>query len=169
MPHFFPFSLCQKPYQLTHWKKAKYFTYRCKKYVLQFLIVKVATTLIMYIVYPKTLNAHTDGIEDTYDSYALVSSIVTWIVAISASYSLYYLVLFYHALHKPLAPYSPLLKFLTIKITLFFTFWQRIMITIFEEQFLECFDQEAESFSTSTIISSLEVTPPSFLEHAHLL
>ena len=132
VPHFFPFNLCQKPYQLTNWKKAKYFTYRCKKYVLQFLIVKVVTTLLMYIVYPRTEEhaIEEESMEDTYSSYALVSSIVTWIVAISASYSLYYLVLFYHALRRPLAPYSPLLKFLTIKITLFFTFWQRIMITI---------------------------------------
>jgi hypothetical protein len=86
-----------------------------------------------------------------------LTSVINWIVAISASYSLYYLVLFYHALRHPLAPYSPLLKFLTIKITLFFTFWQRIMISIFEEQFLECFDHEANNFHERTIISSLEV------------
>ena len=96
--------------------------------------------------------------EETYQYYAIVTSIVTWIIAISASYSLYYLVLFYHALSKPLAPYSPLLKFLTIKITLFFTFWQRIMITIFEEDFLACFDEEADNFNSREIISSLEVT-----------
>jgi hypothetical protein len=46
-----------------------------------------------------------------------------WIVCISISLSLYYLVLFYNALKKPLAKFNPLLKFLTIKITLFFTFW----------------------------------------------
>lgn len=123
--HFWPFYYCQKPYQLTNWKKAKYFTYRCKKYVLQFLVVKILTTFILYIVYPEILNAGES------DSYAYVSSSLSWTVAISASYSLYYLVLFYHALRHPLAPYSPLLKFLTIKITLFFTFWQRIMIGIF--------------------------------------
>lgn len=126
VPHFFPFNICQKPYQLTHWKKAKYFTYRCKKYVLQFLIVKVFSTFILYVVYPEILeNSITSG------SYYYLSYILGWAVAISASYSLYYLVLFYHALRHPLAPYSPLLKFLTIKITLFFTFWQRIMIGIF--------------------------------------
>lgn len=76
-------------------------------------------------------------------------------VAISASYSLYYLVLFYHALSHPLAPYSALLKFLTIKITIFFTFWQRIMIVMFEEQFLACFDEQAENFNERKIISSL--------------
>jgi hypothetical protein len=51
----------------------------------------------------------------------------------SISYSLYYLVLFYHALKTPLAPYSPMLKFLTIKVTLFFTFWQKLVIGMLEE------------------------------------
>jgi hypothetical protein len=32
---------------------------------------------------------------------------------------------------------------LTIKITIFFTFWQKIMIGIFQEQFISCFNQEA--------------------------
>ena len=123
--HLWTFYHYQKPYQLTNWKKAKYFTYRCKKYVLQFLVVKILTTFILYIVYPEILNAGESS------SYAYVSSFLSCTVAISASYSLYYLVLFYHALRHPLAPYSPLLKFLTIKITLFFTFWQRIMIGIF--------------------------------------
>ena len=50
--HFWPFSYCQKPYMLTHWKKAKYFTYRCKKRVMQFVVVKIGTTLLMYIIYP---------------------------------------------------------------------------------------------------------------------
>jgi len=68
-------------------------------------------------------------------------------VALSATYSLYYLVLFYHALSKPLAPYSALLKFLTIKITIFFTFWQRITIVMFEEQFMACFDEYAPNFN----------------------
>ena len=75
-----------------------------------------------------------------------MSSVVNWIIGISASYSLYYLVLFYHALSKPLAPYSALLKFLTIKVTIFFTFWQKIVIVMFEEQFLTCFDHESPHF-----------------------
>lgn len=58
--HFFPFNYCQKPYQLTNWKKAKYFTYRCKKYVLQFLIVKLVVTLVLYIIYPDVLE-HTEN------------------------------------------------------------------------------------------------------------
>lgn len=50
--HFWPFHYCQKPYQLTSWKKAKHFTYRCKKYILQFLVIKPFATLFMIVVYP---------------------------------------------------------------------------------------------------------------------
>ena len=139
--HFWPFYYCQKAYQLTHWKKAKYFTYRCKKYVLQFLVIKLVTTLIMYIIYP---NEEEHELDDKYQSnnaaYVIISGVTNWIIAISASYSLYYLVLFYHALRQPLYPYSALLKFLTIKITIFFTFWQRIALTIFQGQILSGFD-----------------------------
>lgn len=132
--HFWPFSYCQKPYQLTHWKKAKYFTYRCKKYVLQFLVIKLVTTLLMYVIYPNESTQLLEEMDkDGQDgTYIIISTCVTWIVAVSASYSLYYLVLFYHALSKPLAPYSALLKFLTIKITIFFTFWQRICIVMLQ-------------------------------------
>ena len=147
--HFWPFHYCQKAYQLTHWKKAKYFTYRCKKYVLQFLVVKLSTTLLMYIIYP---NEERHELDDNYEfnnqTYEIVSPIVNWVIAISASYSLYYLVLFYHALRQPLHPYSALLKFLTIKITIFFTFWQRIALTMFQDQILDGFDQEAPSYNS---------------------
>ena len=88
----------------------------------------------------------------------VISFIVNWLVAISATYSLYYLVLFYHALSKPLAPYSALLKFLTIKVTIFFTFWQRIMIVMLEEDMLKCFNEEAANFNHREIVSSLEVS-----------
>jgi magnesium-transporting ATPase (P-type) len=146
---------------LTHWKKAKYFTYRCKKWVMQFVVVKLVTTLLMYLIYPneqQELNG--DAAAPANHSVELfLSSVVSWVVAISASYSLYYLVLFYHALSRPLAPYAALLKFLTIKITIFFTFWQKIMIGIFEEQLLSCFDTHAPAFHKLEILSSLEVNP----------
>lgn len=126
---------------------------------MQFLVVKVFTTVLMYVIYP---NEHGDTHDESYvpedhSTYLFVSSIVSWVVGISASYSLYYLVLFYHALNKPLAPYSALLKFLTIKITIFFTFWQKIMIGIFQDQFISCFNQHAHSFNRTEILTSLEV------------
>lgn len=42
---------------------------------------------------------------------------------ISITFCLYYLALFYNALHEKLAPYKPLLKFVVVKGVVFFTFW----------------------------------------------
>jgi len=51
-------------------------------------------------------------------------------VFFSVTFALYYLVLFFHTLHEELAPYKPLVKFLTIKGVLFLTFWQEIILQL---------------------------------------
>ena len=136
--HIFPFNMCQKPYQLTSWQKAKYFTYRCKKYILQFLVIKPMATILLYVL----------DLLISRDSHLaeVIAAAIEWIVCFSISYALYYLVMFYHALKEPLAPYSPLLKFLTIKITLFFTFWQRVVIDMAKGPVLQCFDHTSPHF-----------------------
>ena len=75
---------------------------------------------------------------------------------ISVTYSLYYLILFYHALKIPLAPYRPLMKFLVIKITLFFTFWQTLTLEIIKDDLMECFDQKSIHFNEHKIITVIE-------------
>jgi hypothetical protein len=46
---------------------------------------------------------------------------------ISVSVALYFLVAFYANLKPQLAPYKPLLKFMCIKLVIFFSFWQMIL------------------------------------------
>lgn len=60
-------------------------------------------------------------------------------------------------LQKPLAPYSPLAKFLVVKITLFFTFWQEIVLSSIESELLECFDKSSPFYNSHQIMSSIEV------------
>jgi len=43
-------------------------------------------------------------------------------------------------------PFNRLLKFLVIKITLFFTFWQSIILPLFKELILDCFDNYSEYY-----------------------
>ncbi len=96
-------------------------------------------------------------IEKSNDGFAkTLYSIIGWVVCISISLTLYYLVLFYHALKIPLAKYSPLLKFLTIKITLFFTFWQKIVLHAFWDEILLNFDHNVKGFNPDEIINSIE-------------
>jgi len=58
---------------------------------------------------------------------------------VSVTLSLYYLVLFYQILHVELAYARPLLKFLSIKGVLFFTFWQSVAIYLFKRPLLSVF------------------------------
>ena len=67
------------------------------------------------------------------------------------------MVLFYHAYQKPLAKYNPLLKFLVVKMTLFFTFWQKIFLALFSEELLTVFDNNAKGFNGEDIIHRIEV------------
>lgn len=58
---------------------------------------------------------------------------LTLIYNVSVSVALYGLFLFYAATKNSLAKYEPILKFLTVKSVIFLTFWQGVMLAIFEE------------------------------------
>jgi hypothetical protein len=58
---------------------------------------------------------------------------LTLIYNVSVSVALYGLFLFYEATKPILAKYEPVLKFLTIKSVIFLTFWQGVLLAIFEE------------------------------------
>ncbi len=51
---------------------------------------------------------------------------------VSASISLYFLILFYFATREELLPFNPMPKFIIVKAMLFFTFWQALMLLILE-------------------------------------
>jgi len=56
-----------------------------------------------------------------------------------------------------LAKYNPLLKFLVVKMTLFFTFWQKIFLAMFSNELLTIFDNNAKNFNGEDIIHRIEV------------
>ncbi len=157
MPHDFPCSYFQKPYQLSNWRKAKFFSHRCKKAVIQYILLKIVTTIFLYVVYPNYELRKRSANDWDYELYNYVNIGIYWLLTISSYVAFYYLGLFYNSLVEPLRPYNPDLKFATINTTLFFTYWQKILMVIFENDIIACFDQHADSFHRRKIMYCLEV------------
>jgi hypothetical protein len=58
---------------------------------------------------------------------------ITLIYNVSVSVALFGLFLFYGATKHILAKYAPVLKFATIKSVIFLTFWQGVLLALFEQ------------------------------------
>lgn len=158
MPHDYPCSYFQKPYQLSSWIKAKFFSHRCKRAILQYLILKIVTSALFVVIYPNYELRSRDSSDWDYAFYQQVNTIVYWILTISSYVAYYYLTLFFTALAKPLQPFKPDLKFLTFNTAIFFTYWQKVWMVIFQNDILSCFDNSAPSFSVRKIMYAIEVT-----------
>ena len=92
----------------------------------------------------------------------------TALVSVSVSIALYYLVLFFHMLHDELAPYKPLIKFLTIKGVLFLTFWQEVILWFFDaplrhSRFLPKAEREDTRETLSSLLVNIEMIGMSIL------
>ena len=157
VPHDVPFSYFQKPYQLSNWMKAKFFSIRCKRAVLQYILIKIVTSAFLFIVYPNFELRNRSQSDWDYKIYNHVNTFIYWFTTISSYIAFYYMGLLYNTLQTPLKPFSPELKFTTFNLTLFFTYWQKVWMVIFQNDILSCFDHEAKSFRSKAIMYDIEV------------
>jgi len=130
--HMFPMNFVWKDLLLISKIRGQWFFEGCRLYILQYLAIKPLVTFILLIMY---LTGSAGG---------FFSGLLQAIVFVSVSYSVYYLVLFYQILKDELAYAKPLLKFLSVKGVLFFTFWQDMVIHGFRGQLLLLFDNPDE-------------------------
>ena len=93
-----------------------------KQFILQYVLVKPVLALIAIIL--EMFDAYGEGSTRLNKGYIWI----TLLVNISVALSLYYLVLFYETIVEEIEHHSPLYKFLTIKLLLFFIFWQTLLI-----------------------------------------
>lgn len=102
------------------------FLRRIKQAALQFVLVKPITAVLEIILAEHGL--YEEGkfqLRNGYFWIALANNI-------SVSVSLYALVLFYMATEERLKPYSPFIKFLTVKSILFFSYWQSCLFNVLQ-------------------------------------
>lgn len=85
---------------------------------LQFCAVKPIMAVVTLILQP--MGKYHDGVWDAGEGFLWITLVYNF----SVSLALYGLFLFYNAVKELLSPYSPVLKFLTVKSVIFLSFWQ---------------------------------------------
>ena len=114
--HLFPCNLCCGKQAVDG-----AFLRSCKRGALQFCVVKPACTIAAAGL--EAVSLYGEGQWRTDRGYLWVTLIENFSISAAA----YYLVLFYLAFKKELAPYKPVPKFLSIKAVLFLSFWQGVL------------------------------------------
>lgn len=99
----------------------------CKQATLQYCVIKPIMAVITLILQP--LGYYSDGDWRADRGYLYI----TIVYNITVSLALYALFLFYQATRDLLSPYYPVLKFFTIKSVIFLSFWQGVLLAVFEK------------------------------------
>ncbi|CAH8870559.1 unnamed protein product [Trichobilharzia szidati] len=98
----------------------------CKIATLQYTLIKPFTSFTsMILMATKKYTVGDFGITSGYLYLFLINNI-------TVTLAVYGLLLFYFATREQLKPFSPLLKFATIKSIIFFSFWQDVLFSILE-------------------------------------
>eukprot|EP00949_MAST-11_sp_MAST-11-sp1_P001749 g1749.t1 len=116
--HRVPFQ-CMRP-----WAMGSEFLLGCKIGVLQYVLVKVLTSILTFFCVRG--GVYGEGEFDLLRGYVYV----VFLDNVSQIYALYVLVLFYSALREELGPLSPFLKFACVKSVVFFSWWQGFVIQL---------------------------------------
>ena len=119
--HPFPFN-----YFFHKFQAGKTFFRLVKISTLQFVIMRpMISSLILCFSVMRMYKDSYFGLDNSYIYLFTVSNI-------SFSVALYGLVLLYVASEELLEPYKPLPKFLSIKLVIFFSFWQGVLLELLE-------------------------------------
>jgi len=116
--HLFPFCC------LPSFPQGPAFIEACKNGVLQYSLIRTVTTMIAFMT--QLFDCYGEG------SFALSYSYpyLVFINNISQIWAMYCLILFYYVMRVELRPMNPLAKFTAIKLAIFLTFWQSVLIAI---------------------------------------
>jgi len=116
--HLFPFCF------LPHWEMGDLYIQRCQQGVLQYTLIRPITTIVSFIC--EIAGSYHEGEFDF--KYAWL-----WILIInnlSQVWALYSLMMLYQATAEELKPLKPIGKFICVKMVVFASFWQGVVIAV---------------------------------------
>jgi CRP-like cAMP-binding protein len=145
--HMFPLNLMR----VRNWRKGEEFLSKCRQGVLQYVAYSSSMSFVNLIL-ELTGNFHEGDLSLSYCYVYVVT-----VRSISQTWALYCLVLFYHATAELLEPIKPFPKFVAIKLVVFATFWQAIVIDVMEE--LHWIDLDTWRFAEGVCIAPPEGGP----------
>lgn len=142
--HVFPFC-CKKPWTMGGPNDT--FLLNTKIGVLQYVVVKPVLGLISFIC--NATGVYGDGEIKADRAYPYVA----FFANASQIWAMYCLVLFYMATKPELAPCRPIPKFLCVKATVFFTWWQGVLLAVLAKVGLL---GETETYTTENVVMGLQ-------------
>jgi hypothetical protein len=119
----------------------------CKDGILQYVVIKpLCAFIVLASTFTDTLRAHEWRLDGTW-AWVFVISNISQIAA------MYFLIYFYYICQEDLQMYNPVPKFLVVKLVVFATFWQNILLGIIRR--LGFFDDDGE-FSSLDVEAQIE-------------
>lgn len=116
--HFPPLCCCPP------WTMGEVLLFRCKLGVLQYTVVRPFTTIVALIC--ELLGIYDEG----NFSFSNAWTYLVIINNMSQLFAMYCLLLFYKVLKEELSPIQPVGKFLCVKLVVFVSFWQAVVIAL---------------------------------------
>lgn len=118
VPHLFP--LCH----LAPFAPGYPFLWHSKVATLQFVVLRPLIAIIAAVC--GAFGVLGDGVFSPYVAYPYLA----FAASLSQAYALYCLALFYSRVAAPLKPIRPIPKFMAVKLILFFTYWQGVVLAV---------------------------------------
>uniref|UniRef100_W5LK07 Transmembrane protein 184C n=1 Tax=Astyanax mexicanus TaxID=7994 RepID=W5LK07_ASTMX len=106
------------------WPMGEVLLLRCKLGVLQYTVVRPVTTVIALIC--QLCGVYDEGNFNSKNAWTYLVIVNN----VSQLFAMYCLVLFYKALREELGPIKPVGKFLCVKLVVFVSFWQAVVIAL---------------------------------------
>ena len=144
--HKWPVSLFAESWIMGHELLQK-----CKFGVLQYVIIKNLFAIVVFVLNLSGV-AHED--EFRLDRIYLYECLFT---NMSQLWALYCLIFFYFAMKEELAVFRPVGKFLCVKMVVFFTWWQSVVIYIISA-YTDNIINPSDQWSTKEIANGIQVT-----------